>query len=104
MSAKPPPSVRREESMRRHPAGKGRIEYLIAEAQDRQAMDVANSARVEAELHAGGPLTCLQVDEPPVRSTASGWDLVTAIVGVVGLYMLVMAATVICELIGGWPL
>lgn len=99
----------RFESMRRHPAGKGRIEQLIAEAQDRQAMDVANRARVELEWWAGG----LIPESPEVAQErmdreavdCDGWMQVAwAVIGVIGLYLLVVTAAVIGEMVAGWPL
>lgn len=107
--------------MRRHPSN--RIERLIAEAQDRQAMDLANRGQADLEVWAGGRMRLdddlangRQVIERSLEiQRAYGWsdeprqsrtglsNLVVPVLMVVGLYLLVVAATVAGEMIGGWP-
>lgn len=72
-----------DESRLAHPAGKGVPESdEVAQARmDAEAVELANGGR-----------------EP------SGWQHVaTVIVAVVGLYLLVVTATVVGELVAGWP-
>ena len=90
----------REAAMRRHPAGKGRIGQLIAEAQDRQAMEMANRGRAELELWVGGPMS----PPPPRPGPRPVWVIVAGqVAGIVGLFLLLMVAMVAAEVAGGWP-
>lgn len=106
----------REAAMRRHPAGKGRIEQLIAEAQDRQAMDVANRGRAELEGWAGGPIpespevAQERMERAEERDNGGGGDcygwlhVARAAIGVIGLYLIVVTSAVVGEMVAGWPL
>ena len=73
-----------DESMLAHPAGKGVPESPeVAQARmDDEAIELANGAR-----------------------DGAGWQHVAVVtIAVIGLYLLVMAATLIGEIVGGWAL
>lgn len=113
--------------MRRHPAGSfdpyrrpsdrrlarecarldeaHRVARLVSDAQDQQALDLANRGHVDAELFAGGPLR--QVNEQ-FHSWATGPR--RALVGIAGpfaagllLFLLIFGTAVLGEIAGGWP-
>ena len=91
-----------DEAMRRHPAGRARwqddaLEWLIADAQDQQAMDLANRGQVTAELHAGGPMRRLNERHHEVSGRLGWLDAAT----IVGLLLLVVFGPLLLS--GWWP-
>lgn len=94
-----------EEAKRRHPAGRARLEYLIEEAQNREAMDVANRVDVEVDAWAGGPMR--KVDEK-VHEVMTGpharWlDVAVPFVIAMAIFVVIFGTAFLGELFGGWP-
>lgn len=92
-----------DEAMRRHPAGRARwqddaLEWLIADAQDQQAMDLANRGQVTAELHAGGPMRRINEKHHKVSDRSGDW-----IDGITMLVLLVVVVLTPMLVAGWWP-
>lgn len=93
----------RQESMRRHPSN--RIERLIADAQDQQAMDLANRGRVDAELHAGGPMRRINEAHHEVSTgpRARLVDVAVPLVIALVIFGVIWGSAFLGALVGGWP-
>lgn len=84
--------------MRRHPAG--RIERLIAEAQDRQAMDLANRELVALDEWAGGPM---RTTVDPDRAARRIPEWVAGVMFGLLVYLAITVVSIAGAMAGGWP-
>lgn len=92
----------REEAMRRHPSYLAKV---VRDAQDRQAMDVANRGRVDAELHAGGPMRRINERHHEVSTGPQGrWlDVLVPLVIALVIFGVIWGSAFLGALVGGWP-
>lgn len=92
-------------AMGRHPAGRARIERLVADAQDQQAIDLANRELVDLEAWGMSPMRRIdewhhELSTGPRRA----WVNVVApfMIGL-ALFLVIFGAGILGELYGGWP-
>lgn len=81
-----------------------RIEKVIEDAQNRQAVDAANKELFDLEEWAGGPMRRINEKHHDATSRGNWWITVLGPLGiVVVLVVLILTAAMLGELAGGWP-